>query len=84
MEENKVYKQGESLTLNAIVNRENIKNIESIKVMIGNEEYEKFTMKDDVVQIDLSGLDRGRYNVFVFVEDDMEYINQAMFKFYVE
>ncbi len=84
MEENKIYKQGEPLTLNAKINRETIKNIENIRVMIGNDEYEKFTVNNDVVQVDLSGLDRGRYNVFVFVEDDMEYINQVMFKFYVE
>lgn len=81
MEEGKVYRQGEELVLNAILPDDEI---ESVKVMIFNDKYDKFTVDGKNVKIDLSNLERGKYRVFVFAKNRMGLSHNGMFDFYIE
>ena len=81
MEEGKVYKQGEQLTLNVDLPDDNI---QMVRVMIYNDEYEKFNVEDKKTVIDLSGLNKGKYRVMAFAYNDMGYAYYGTFDFYVE
>lgn len=81
MEENGVYKKGEALALNVDLPDDNI---QKVRVMINDSEYDNFTVDGNKAVINLSGMDKGKYMLMVFAYDDMGYAYIGTLQYYIE
>ena len=81
IEEGGIY-SGENLKIVTAKIPENKK--KALKVMLNEEDYANYTVEDNTVKIDLSGLERGKYTLEVAAFDEWYDVNTNWVNFYIE
>lgn len=75
------YDAGEELTLNAVLPSSELTDV---KVLCYNNEYENWSQDGDSVTVDLSGLEKGKYEIKVCAKNNMDYYYVSKTVFYIK